>query len=271
MSGAVPSWCGDDWSSVKHVGSMEGQTGTWWTRSGTVVGHTVTSTWNSVLWNTRECVAAQWNVRKCESGLVTQAFFSPSVLSGVTSPFFNHLLNILILTAPRWWWSRWSPPDPIHQPHISHQTTPSVSLGRNQIHRRRLLLEKSSVPAVLRKFKPDAIFPQKERRWIRRHSWMMVKRVPCLINWAISDSPPPPHPAQEVTRPPSVEMENFARSKLTPRPPFGRARWEAVGVSGFCHRPWPLVAPGANDGVESSLSGHPWCCIPISTHCVCPV
>ena len=49
MSGAVPSWCGDDWWSVKHVGSMEGQTGTWWTRSGTVVGHTVTSTWHSVL------------------------------------------------------------------------------------------------------------------------------------------------------------------------------------------------------------------------------
>ena len=130
--------------------------GTWWdtqwhfvwhtvAHSGHAVAHSVTYTltWHSVTWITRARVAPQWNVRKCDTTVVTQAFSpSPSVLpvQQQTTPFFNHFPpNILILAIPNFDdgdeacdppWSHpsspYSAPDP---------ATPSLSLGRNQIHR----------------------------------------------------------------------------------------------------------------------------------------
>ena len=100
------------------------------------IGHTVahsvtyTLTWHSVMWITRACVAPQWNVRKCDTAVVTQAFSpSPSVLSvqQQTTPFFNHFpqtsssLQFLTLTMVM---KHVIPPDPIHQAHIPHQTPP---------------------------------------------------------------------------------------------------------------------------------------------------
>ena len=216
-----------------------------------------------------ECVAAQWNVRKCESGLVTQAFFSPSVLSGVDQSIFQSFAQhphphrppmVMKQVIPPWSYPStpyFAPDHPISLTGKESNSQETPAFGEIQCAScSEEVQARCHLPAEGEKVDQATQLDDGEASPLLdklSHFWLPPS--------------PPPHPAQEVTRPPSVEMENFARSKLTPRPPFGRARWEAVGVSGFCHRPWPLVAPGAIDGVQSSLSR----CIPISTHCVCPV